>query len=153
MEIIKTPEGLYSVSIEGVSYEFEKWGAEEQLDTLLDIIPIIGKPLGITISQVMSGDKKSLLDNEFDLEKIFDAITTNFDKKTIKQLIMKLSSSRVLVNGAKINFGQYYSDKLALMFKVAFAGLEVQYGNFFGDVITSVGMKARKPLSNKELTQ
>lgn len=164
MAIEKNEEGRYAVDIDGASYSFEKYGAEESLETLLKIAKIAGKPLGLAISAFL-GDKdekeKSILEREMDpdlLATAFEALTTALDEKVVMALVKKFSSDRVLCNGAKIVFNTHYEDRLDLLFKVVKAALEVQYGNFFSALSGLIPVKRSKsvqnlPLSNRNQSQ
>jgi hypothetical protein len=154
MEIQKDETGLYVADIDGQKYAFAKWGAEESLDVLLELVPMVSGPIGSAVSAVFGGDKdeaKSILDKELNADAIgmvFKGLTTGFNKKSVKDLIIKLTSRDVLCDGLKISFNRHYQDKLSLMFKVARAALEVQYGNFFADVkglAGSLGIKKVRP--------
>lgn len=146
----KNETGLYEAEIDGQKYEFEKWGAEEALSNLLKLSKILGKPLGIAFGAVgkpeegMPGQK--LLDKELDpniIAMAIEALTNNLDEASAISLIKKLSSQNVFCNGAKIIFNVHYQDKLDHLFKVVYAALEVQYGNFFSAVLGLVGTKQR----------
>jgi hypothetical protein len=155
MDIQKNQMGLYEVTIDSKIYQFEKWGADESLDVLLELVPIIGKPLGAFASAFVDKkpqDGEGLLDKEIKPEMIsviFEALTQSFNKKVVKELIIKLSSQSVLCQGAKINFRTHYQDQLDLMFKVVYAALEVQYGNFFGALLGIVNLSRKPMVSNQ----
>lgn len=139
MKPVKNESGLYEVIIDERKYEFEKWGAEDSTDTILDIAAIAGKPIGLGIATIFKKDDvegKKGLDKAFDpdvvgmiLESLSERVGTN--KSIIKALIKKLSSDKVLCDGAKIQFNTHYQDCLDHLFRVVRAALEVQYGNFF----------------------
>lgn len=144
MDICKTEEGLYEVEIKGDKYAFEKWNADESLDVLLDIVPLVGKPLGAATAALTGGDV-SLLDKEVNpqaIAAIIEGLTSNFNKATVKRLIIKLCSEKAFCNDKKISFKDHYEGKVTLIFIVAKANLEVQYGNFF-DAIQDVLPAAR----------
>lgn len=133
MTVIKTPEGLYEVSIGEEKYQFVKWNAEEALDVLLDIVPLVGKPLGAAAS-AFAGGGDSILDKDVDpnaIGAIIESLTSNFNKSTVKSIIIKLCSDQVMCDGKVVKFKSHYTDRMGLVFKVCQANLEVQYGNFF----------------------
>lgn len=145
----KNDEGMYEAKIGDEVYAFEKWDAEESLDVLLEIARIIGKPLGAMVGTMMTGQK---LDQEMDpnmLATIFEGLTQSFDKKVVKEIIIRVTSRRVLCDGAKIEFKIHYQEKLDVMFQVLKAGLEVQYGNFFAALLGVVGAKSPRGIKNK----
>jgi hypothetical protein len=154
--VTKTEEGLYEVEVQGSKYQFEKWGAEEALDTLLEMVPIVGRPLGTALGAIVGKDKKNIADKEIDPELVglmIDALTVNFNKGAVKTLIKKLCSEKVLCDGKKIIFNTHYQDKLDVIFLVVGAALEVQYGNFFGALLGLFGTKSspKMGLQNRSL--
>jgi Phage tail assembly chaperone protein, TAC len=140
----KTPAGLFAEVIDGKTYEFEKWGALEAVDTLIDLSKITGKPLGMGIANIFSKDDKTQMDPNV-MGAIMEALTGNLKKKLTRRLIMKFSSEKCFCEGKPINFDQHYRDNLFHLFKVVRAGLEVQYGNFIGAVLGSAGVSLPKP--------
>jgi hypothetical protein len=140
----KNAAGLYQVEVDGRQYEFEKWGAEESLSTLLKLSKIAGKPLAQAIAAIggdaISIDTKLHLDAGL-LSTAISALMESMDEGTTVSLIKKLSSEKVLCDGAKISFNSHYQDRLDHLFKVVAAALEVQYGNFFGALLGLVGGK------------
>lgn len=136
--------GLIEKEIDGIKYEFEKWGAEEALDTLLKISKVAGKSLGIALSSLTTTEEGPNF-----LALAFDALTGNMDEKLCMSLVKKLTSEKVFCQGAKIqSFSVHYQDRLMHMFKVAQAALEVQYGNFFEELLGIVGV-TRTAVSNR----
>lgn len=155
--IEKNASGLYEVKVDEHVYEFEKWGADESLDVLLDIIPLISKPLGTGIAAVLGADGDGgLLDKKFDpqmVNLVFESLTTNFKKEVVKELLVKLCSKTVLCDGKKIIFRTHYQDKLGHLFKVAKAALEVQYGNFFDALLEIMPVSKPSGMSNRNLAE
>lgn len=152
--IKKNESGLFETDIEGHKYEFEKWGAEDATDVLLDIATLVGKPLGVGIATVVDKLKGDKLDEKIDpnlVGSIVEAMTekAGTHKAMVKGLIKKLSSEKVLVDGKPIAFNSYYQDRLDLVFKVVSAALEVQYGNFFAAITGPVGLATAKGLINR----
>lgn len=142
--IRKTEHGMYESVVDGKTYEFEKWGAEESLDVLLDIAPIVGGTIGQALGAVLS---KEGMDSEISPEmlgQVLDGLMKNMRKDVVKPVIKKLCSERILCEGKKVNFNLHYQDDLLHMFKVAQAALEVQYGNFFSAVQGVAGLRAAR---------
>lgn len=154
---IKNEAGLYEIDIDDKKYEFQKWGAEEALDALLEIAAITGKPLGMGAAAMFGKDENggAGLDKQIDtniIGTIMEALSTQIgaNKLIIKALVKKLSSEKVLCDGGPVNFNTHYQDKLAHLFKVVQAGLEVQFGNFFGALLGATGVKLPKGITNRE---
>lgn len=139
MEIKKNEAGLFETTIDEARYEFEKWGAEEALDTLLDLSTLMGRPMGAIAA---AGGLKADVGAPT-IESIVTALTENIrgNRPMVMDLFKKLTSSRkVLCEGKEIrSFNAQYSDRLGHMFQVARANLTVQYANFFSEVKALLG--------------
>ncbi len=149
-------DGLYEQDIDGTKYEFQKWGAEDSLRTLLRIGKIAGKPFGILLSAVLDGkDPSSLFDDKLSPElngdllgQAFEALSQSMEESVCFELIKKLCTEKVMAGGVPVkNFDQHYRDKLMHSFNVARAALEVQYGSFFGAILGGVRLSKRRPAS------
>jgi hypothetical protein len=144
--------GLIEKEVDGLKYEFEKWGAEESFETLLKLTKLAGKPLGMALASFV-GDKGMDQDVSPDLLAMaFEGLTGNMDEKVCMSLMKKLTSEKVFCNGAKVsNFSVHYQDRLMHLLKVAKAALEVQYGNFFEELLglksTAVRITNQGPLT------
>lgn len=147
----KNESGLYECDVDGRNYEFEKWGAEESLDVLLDISSVVGGAIGTAIGNTISGQG---LNTEIDaamLSVVFEQLSKNLKKEVVKPILVKLTSGRVLCEGKKVNFNEHYKEDLFHMFRVAKAALEVQYGNFFGAIQGVVAPKRPVGVTNRAL--
>lgn len=157
MAIEQNAEGLYDVIIGDETYSFAKWGAEEALTNLIKISKMVGKPLGILLGgalggedETLFGEKKSLLEREINPDMIslaMEAITANMDESSMIPLIKALTSKDVMCDGRRITFNKHYEGRMMTVFKVIKAGLEVQYGNFFEELLEVAPIKKR-PISN-----
>ena len=144
----KNPAGLFEVKIDGQHYEFEKWGAREATVTLFQLSKIVGKPLGYAMAAFGKDASKGLLDQQINTDLValaFETLTSNLDENKALELIEKFSAHTVYCNGAKINFDSHYQDRLDHCFKVVYAALEVQYGNFFAALRGLVGKPHPNP--------
>lgn len=135
MHLSKTEAGVPCVTLDGRLFEISKWGAEEQTETLFDLMGILGEALGS-----LADLHKKTQDPDADLSqdvigrlvgKLTGGLTK--DRQASKRLLMKLSSGeRILCDGVPIrSFNTFYADNLFLAFQVARASVEVQYGSFF----------------------
>jgi hypothetical protein len=127
--------GLFEVEVDGKNYEFEKWGAEASLSVLIKIAKIAGKPLGMVLGMAM---EKKGLDTDISADLLGDAVQSlleNMDEEVCISLIKRISSEKVLCEGRPIKFNDHYQNKLGHLFKVVKAALEVQYGDFFGELV------------------
>lgn len=140
MSITKNEQGLFEVSIQGKRFEFQKWGAEDATDTLLDLVAVVGESAG-SLFAALTGSKAEMDVGSTSLDGLFRQLTLGItrDREMTKRLLKKLSGDRVLCNGSLVRWGDFYKDQLPLSFAVAKAQLEVQYGNFI-DAIRSSGL-------------
>jgi hypothetical protein len=135
MEPSKNEKGLWQVEIDGKTYEFQKWGAKESFLTLVKIGKLIGKPAGELVAAIAGNGG---LDTDIPampemISKAAASLFDGLDEKETFSIVESLSAgNRVLCDGALVKFDTHYQDDLAHMFRVAKAGLEVQYGSFFG---------------------
>lgn len=151
MAIEKNESGMYEATIDDQRYEFEKWGADDAMDALLDIAALLGKPIGLGLSAMFkkddeSGEKKNLLEKDFNpdvIAQVMEALTdrVSANKAMCKGLIKKLSSDKVFCEGKKVTFNSHYQDRLDHLFRVVQTALEVQYGNFFAAFLGASGVK------------
>lgn len=143
----KTDAGLWEIVVDGRAYEFEKWGAEESLDVLLDISAIVGGPLGAAVGKAFSPGGQGI-ETDFSADmvgQIVDQLMKNLRKDVVKPLVRKLTADKVICDGRKVAFNTHYQDDLFHMFKVLKAALEVQYGGFFAAVQDAAGFQLKKP--------
>ena len=128
-----------SKEIDGKVYEFQKLGAKVSLKLLLRISKIIGGPLSVVLSRALGAAGKAsikgLMEADLSQFKIEDAVQMLMDNVNVDEaldIIEQLTSGdNVLCDGKKIVFNRHYEGELLHLFKVAQAGFEVQYGNFF----------------------
>lgn len=147
MKVTKTEAGLFAVDVDGDTYEFERWGAEDALDTLMDISSIVGTPLSAAAAAAFGkggdGVKTELTDDL--IERVVGELTRNMrqHKAMCLAIFKKLAGRRVLCNGRPVNYDQDYAgDRLRRLFLVVRAGFTVQYGDFCAAVL---GSNARAP--------
>lgn len=146
-KIKKNAAGMYETDIDGKTYEFSKWGAEDSVDALIDIGGLVGGPIGNAIGSIAGGEG---MDKEFKPEMvglILESLTKNLsgNKAISKALIKKMASQDVMCEGKSINFNDHYSDSLPHLFKVVRAAFEVQYGNFFDALQDFIPKKPSQP--------
>lgn len=140
---------LVKKDIEGKLYEFEQFGAKKSLATLIRLMKLVGKPLALMFGSIKSGEK--LLDMDMKSEMIsaaLAALTENMDSSEVISLMEELCATKCLCDGKKINFDSHFEGKLPHLFKVLWAALEVQYGNFF-DAIGGLQGLSSKPTTTQ----
>lgn len=135
MEIVKTTAGTPSCTIDNRVFEFSKWGAEEQTDTLLELMGVLGDAAG-GLADIYRTTRDPDADIAQDvMSRLIGKLTGGLtkDRAATKRLLIKLASGeRVVCDGVQVkNYNQFYEDQLFLAFQVAAANMKVQFGNFF----------------------
>jgi hypothetical protein len=146
--LLKNEFGLYQVDIEGNTYQFTKWGAETSLSTLIKLTKIVGKPFSMAIAAFATHEGDILLkDIPTDvIERACEALLQSMDEDVTISIIKKLSSENVICNDKKVYFDSHYKEQLGHLFKVVKVALEVQFGDFLGDLLQKVGGGKKQPL-------
>lgn len=124
--------GMYSATIGGMTFDFDKWGAMDSLEALSDLLQLGGSSLGVILSAAgLSGEMPEMTPELVRLliENVMASLRT--DKKLALGLLAKFCSKGVLVNGKAIDFSEFYKEDAGLMAKVCVTAAEVQLGRFF----------------------
>lgn len=135
MHIEKTPQGVPCVTLNGRVFEISRWGAEEQTDTLFELVGILGDAAG-GVADLYKNTKDPDADIAQDvMSRLIGKLTTGLtkDRAATKRLMMKLSSGdRVVCDGVAVrNYNKFYENDLFLAFQVAAANMRIQFGDFF----------------------
>lgn len=129
--------------VDGLTYEFEQFGAKRATKLLVRLSKIIGKPLTLGIAAAQG---KSLAEVQLTsdvLAPVVDALFANLDSDEVQSILEAFTADeKVLCDGKKVFFDKHYEGRLDHMLRVFWAALEVQYGNFFGAVLTLRGAAA-----------
>jgi hypothetical protein len=149
MHIDKTPQGVPCVTLNGRVFEISRWGAEEQTDTLFDLIGILGDAAGglADLYKNTSDPDADIADDV--MSRLVGKLTTGLtkDRQASKRLLMKLASGdRVVCDGVPVrSYNTFYENDLFLAFQVAAANVKIQYGNFFAAAGTLLGPQKAPP--------
>lgn len=141
--IEKNAAGLYETVIDDKTYEFTMWGAEESMDTLIDIAALVGKPLSHVGAKAFTGEHSGLAGDisaaalEAVLSGLVDQITTH--REMVMRVIKRLAAHKVFCDGKQVAFDTHYRNAFGHLVRVCRTALEVQYGNFF-DAATDLGV-------------
>ena len=141
----KNEAGLYEVEVDTKLYEFQKWGAEKSLDTLLDIMQFAGKPLSLLAAAMLGKEGVKAEVTPDMIGTIMDSLLGGMGtaKKSIMAIIKRVTTENVTCDHQPIRFNEHFADALDHLFKVVKAGLDVQYGSFFYAVLKAGGVKAK----------
>lgn len=125
--------GAYEADIDGSTYSFTKWGALQSLDVLAEVSDLVGGPLAGVFANLKQGIKTEIT---ADLaQTVLGGLTSKLrsNKQAVIGVLTALCSGPgVFCDGKQVaSFDRHYEGRLDHLFKVAYAGLEVQYGSFF----------------------
>lgn len=146
---------LVQRKVDGSLYEFEQFGATHSLKILTKLTKLIGEPLTLAFTAMLDGEKKlgaeveapatkkSILDRKINgkmLGEAVKALVDKLDEDEVLSLVQQLCAQSLLCDGKKIIFDSHYEGRLGHLFKVLGAALEVQYGDFLGEMFASQGL-------------
>ena len=144
MKTRKLDNWRYEVLVQGKNYEFGKWSVEDSLDALYDITSLVGGPAGQAVAMAFGKGGQGLkTEITGDMANtVFAAFAANMrnHKPVVMALMKKLAGEDIFCEGRLIKFDDHYKDDLALLFAVARAGFEVQFGSFFADALGKLGL-------------
>lgn len=135
---------LAAKEIDGKSYEFAQFPAQQSLKNLTRLSKLIGEPLSLLIAlgSKQEEGEQAVSDGEI-LGKAAKALFDKMDSNEVISLIMEFTSGTAcLCDGKKVNFDLHYQGKIGHLFKVFVASLEVQYKDFLQEILslkTSLG--------------
>lgn len=142
---------LAKKEIDGHVYEFEQFGAKKATKLLVRIARIAGQPMAIAGAEIAKSKDgvAERLNSVSLITSIVGSLTEKLDENEVLDLIESfVANEKVLCDGKKIVFDTHYQQRLDHMFRVLWAALEVQYGNFFG-ALSAFLPSARPPVSNR----
>lgn len=141
------PGELTKKIIDEHEYEFTKLGAKQSVKVFTKILKIIGEPIALSAGAFEG--KGPLLERVFNgdaLGKAMKALAERMDEDEVVSLMETLCGETACIcDGKKVNFNSHYEGRLAHLFKVLKAALEVQYGDFLGEFGGLLGKTAPSP--------
>lgn len=144
---------LVNKKIDGIEYNFGQFGANKSLKLLVRLSKIAGEPLALAFASAEGTG--SLLEKKINPAMLGNAVKVLFDKldeTDALELIQGLTSKdSCLCEGKQIDFNLHYEGRLPHMFKVLYAALEVQYGNFF-DALTDLSAMSKQATTSVPAT-
>lgn len=136
--------GRWVCTVDGDEYEFSRWGAEKSLDVLAELSDLVGKPLGLVLGGITSKQGLQTKITGDMAQTVIGALTRRLrkNKQDVFRVLKLLTAEDVFCNGKPIrSWDTFYEGRLDHLFRVAYAGLEVQYGSFFAAVRDAVGLR------------
>lgn len=125
-------------TIDGNEYIFYQMPINNGLEVLFELLKIIAEPVGVIGGSSEKLDVTNLLNIEIKSDSLgtaLKALASNMDSKNTIELINKLFKY-VKHQGQALSeiLDPHFTGRYLSLFKVLFAVLEVQFGNFFGDI-------------------
>lgn len=144
--------GRYVCDVDSSEYEFSRWGAEKSLDVLAELSDLVGKPLGLVLGGITNKQGLQTRITGDLAQTVIGALTRKLrkNKADVLRVLKLLCVEEVFCDGKAIRNLDHYEGRLDHLFRVAYAGLEVQYGSFFAAVRDAVGLR---PDTAESLTQ
>lgn len=122
--------------VDGQTYQIEQFGPTKAIKVLTKLVKIVGEPLALAIGG--AGLSKEAQAEIFG--KAIGAISTRINEEEVVGMLKTLAESCLKGDqGAKINFELDFAGKLGHLFKLCKAVLEVQYGDFLGELVDLSG--------------
>lgn len=139
-------------NIDGLEYTFYQFPATDGTKVLIRLSKLLGEPLGMLGGDVLKGGIKGAVgtDAGHAIGKAVKALTDNIDVEETYNLIM-MFFKHVQHNGNSLSdiYDVHFQGKYSLVFKILKAALEVQYGNFFGELAAMSGAMSAGTSSEK----
>lgn len=140
------------------NYQITQFMTSKSISTLKRLGQIVGEPLGVVFALAQDGEddskreKMSAVNEAALIGNVVKTLFDKFDEKDGQKLIEDLSSGDTLLcNNQNIDFESHYQGELGHLIKVVMAVLEVQYGNFLGEIVGLV--KSRPDLASQLTNQ
>jgi len=140
-------------SIDGNEYIFYQFPATLGTKVLIRLSKLLGEPLGLLGGDVLKGGVKGALtaDAGAAIGKAVKSLADNMDVDETYSLIQTFFN-QVHYKGQSLTdiYDVHFQGKYALIFKILRAALEVQYGNFFGEIAAISGAQAAAGTSSEK---
>ena len=131
---------LVQKTIDEREYQFGLLNPFKANKLLIKLTKILGPALG---SMSKGGDVKSIMD--MDLSEVMEGLCSRLDEDQIESIMITLFD-QVLCDGDKMTesfVATEFKGSLNTLYKVTFAALEVQFGDFFGGKGVLAGLKKK----------
>lgn len=115
------------IVVEGRTYQVTQFSATKGIKMMTRLTKIIGEPIGFMFSNE-GADVDQML--PMAIRALSDKLDEDMVLDTVKQLLEGVRNHE-----GELEFDQYFSGKMGLLFKILGKVLEVQYGDFFGGLI------------------
>ena len=114
---------------------------------LIKLVKIAGPALGSLANSKDVKGVQDLMNADIDAKSLLDSICEKLDEDQIelmfKELLSQVHCSGVGELSKEANCDAVFKGKISLMYKVVFAALEAQFGDFFGANGVFAGLKVQ----------
>lgn len=124
--------------VDGTEYKIEQFPATKSLRILTTLTKILGEPLSMAFALAKNEGMNDEKEAEI-LGKAVGTLCAKLDEDQVIHLVKELVASCLKGEGAKIQFETEFQGKIGHLFKLLKAILEVQYGDFLGELSSLTG--------------
>lgn len=140
-------------TIDGNEYTFYQFPATQGTKVLMRLAKLVGEPLGMLGGGVLKDGIQSAVgaNAETAIGKAVKALTENIDVEDTFDLI-KTFFDHVQHKGNALSdiYDVHFQGKYSLIVKLLKVAIEVQFGNFFGELVALSGGKQTSSESEKQ---
>lgn len=117
-------------TIDGEQYTFYQMNPRKSLKLMTRILKLIGAPVGTAFGG--HEKTKSVFDQDINIGVIVEKLCDRLDENEVEYIIDQLLSQVTVAGKGEISkvFDEHFAGRLPHLFKVVFACLEVEYGDF-----------------------
>ncbi|MCK5127628.1 MAG: hypothetical protein KAR42_15330 [candidate division Zixibacteria bacterium] len=134
-------------TIDGQDFTFFQLNPFKANRLLIKLVKIAGPALGSLANSKDVNGVQDLMDADIDAKGLLDSICEKLDEDEIEEMFKKLLSqvhcSEVGELSNESHCDTVFKGKISLMYKVVFAALEAQFGDFFGANGVFAGLKVQ----------
>lgn len=122
-------------TIDGEKYTFCQLPPKRSLKLMMRILRIVGPTLGVAVEGARTGagvDIGALLTTDIDVSRIVSALCERLDENEVEAIVDDLLSQTIHGGKGEVSrqFDVLFGGRLQHLFKVVYAALQVEYGDF-----------------------
>lgn len=139
-------------TIDGKAYIFGRLPVRQSIKQLIKIMKIAGPALGVAANSLDSGDLASIMEADFDYEKVITNLCDNLGEDAVEQ-ITDIFMANILFNGnTLIDIFDAHFQELGLVHlgKVVMEAAKAEYGSFFAGKLGNLTKQVEEPGMTQE---
>jgi hypothetical protein len=131
--------------VDGHTYEIQQFATTRSLRCLRKLVAIFGESMawGGNAIEALKADEDAKASEL--MVKAVKALIDRMDEDVVLGVIIELTGEAITCDHQRVVFDSHYAGRLDHLFKVLYAALEVQYGNFLNVATSAVGLKKVAP--------